>query len=113
MRRLRMTTRRWMMVAIVAPLAEGCGNLEDYPDPESVFEATLGVPPGPSISILQAYGRAFRDNSACYLRFKASSAAFSSLTATGFTPISKEEYKTKIQSGSISGPTPSWWNPLS
>ncbi|SIO00737.1 hypothetical protein SAMN05444166_2010 [Singulisphaera sp. GP187] len=33
-------------------------------------------------------------------------------TATGFTPISEEEYKAKIQSGSISGPTPSWWNPL-
>ncbi|WP_406700685.1 hypothetical protein V5E97_17990 [Singulisphaera sp. Ch08] len=108
-----MKTRWWMVVVAIVPLlSEGCGNLEEFPNPESIFESTFNAPPGPSISLLQAYGRGFRDNGACYLRFKASSATFASLTAKGFTPISQADFKAKIRSGSISGPTPSWWNPL-
>jgi len=107
-RRFQTINGKWILVLL---LAEGCGYLEEYPDPESVFEATFNTPPGPNISSLQAYGRGFRDNSYCYLRFKISSADFSSLTANGFTPISKKEYQDETK-GSITGPIPTWWNPI-
>jgi hypothetical protein len=99
------TARRLMaVIAIVLSVPTGCG--EEYGDPESVFEVTFGAPPGPRVSILQAYGRVY-DDSTCYLRFEASPAAFSSLTA-GFTPITREEYRDE----GLSGPIPSWWKPL-
>jgi hypothetical protein len=87
-------------------------DIEEYPDPQSVYQATFDAPPGPGVSILQAYGRAFRDSSTCYLRLKATPTAFGALTAIGFTPITADDYRTKIQGGSIRGPLLSWWNPL-
>jgi len=99
-------------MAVAVSVDTGCGSLEDYPDPTSVFQATFNALPGPGISILEANGRAFADNSTCYLRLQASPAAFSALTATRFTPITGKEYQVKIQNGSIFGPLPSWWNPL-
>jgi hypothetical protein len=100
------------VMAITSPFATGCGSLEEYPDPTTVFQVTFNAPPGPGISILQANGRAFADNSVCYLRLQASPTAFASLTAKGFTPITRSQYHAKIQGGGIFGPHPSWWNPL-
>jgi hypothetical protein len=91
-----------MAVAVVqCPLLCGCDSLEEYPDPGSVFEATFGARPGPGVAILQAEGRAFGDNTSAYLRLKASPAAFAALTATGFMPITAEDFKIKTQGGSI------------
>ena len=110
--RERFTVRRMMVAVTFMPLlVAGCGG-DEYRTPDAVFEATFNSTPGPSVSILEANGRAWGDNSTCYLRFKASPAAFSALTAVGFTPITGMEYRERIQSGRIVGPLPQWWNPL-
>lgn len=98
-------------MVLITAMTGGCGSVEEYGDPGTVFAVTFGGPPGPGVSILQANGRAFGDNSACYLRFKASPGAFSALSAKGFTPITMKDYREKTAGASISGPTPSWWNP--
>jgi hypothetical protein len=111
--RVRFTIRRMIAVAaVMLPPVCGCSSLEEYPDPGSVFQATFNVPPGPGVTILQAYGRAFGDNASCYLRLKATPAAFMALTSVGFTPITRREYRERIQGGGIVGPLPKWWNPL-
>jgi hypothetical protein len=104
--------RRIVVAPVLFTLVGGCSSLEEYPDPGSVFEATFGARPGPGVAILQAYGRAFGDNAAAYLRLKASPAAFAALTARGFMPIPAAEYQTEIQGGSLAGPIPTWWAPL-
>ena len=99
-------------MAVAFSLVAGCGSLEDYPDPASVFQATFNGPPWTGISILNANGRAYGDSSTCYLRLQASPAVFTTWTVTRFTPITGKEYQVKTQNGSIFGPLPSWWNPL-
>jgi hypothetical protein len=105
--RMRLTVRR-MMVAVPTMflLVAGCGT-DEYQDPRSVFQATFQTTGGPGITILQANGRAWGDNSDCYLRFKASASNLSALMGTGFRTITAREY---FDSGTV-GPVPAWWNP--
>ena len=109
---MRLTVRRLIVSMTCMPfLVAGCGS-DEYGSPGDVFEATFSAPPGPGVSILQANGQAWGDNSTCYLRLKASPAAFSALTAVGFMPLTSDEYEMRTQSGSLVGPLPKWWNPL-
>jgi hypothetical protein len=92
--------RLWFMVrqlmappAVMCPVLCGCDSLEEYPDNGSVFEATVGARPGPGVTILQAYGRAFGDNATGYLWLKASPGAFAALTGRGFMPITAGDYQ--------------------
>jgi hypothetical protein len=111
--RAKFMVRRLMAIAAVLyPLLSGCGSLEEFPDTGSVFEATFGTRPGPGVTILQAYGQAFGDNTTAYLRLKASPAAFAALRAIRFMPITAGNFKAKTQGASNSGPTPTWWSPL-
>ena len=99
-------------IAGLALLLSGCGDLEEYGSPGDVFEATFGVKPGPSIQGLQAEGRAFRDSSTCYLRFRSPLPQLNGLLGASFTKLTADEFASKTPGAGISGPTPAWWTPL-
>jgi hypothetical protein len=99
-------------MALVSIMAAGCGNLEEYSTPTEVFEATFGAKPGPTVRGLQAYGRAFRDNSMCCLRFQVPRSQLNALLGTSFTTLTGDEFAARISNAGISGPIPVWWKPL-
>jgi hypothetical protein len=99
-------------VIAVPRVGDGIREISVSDEPVSELRYRPKAEPWTGISILNAHGRAYGDSSTCYLRLQVSPAAFSNWTVTGFTPTTRKEYKIKTQSGSISGPLPSWWNPL-
>jgi hypothetical protein len=99
-------------ILLIALLTSGCGRLEEYGSPAEVFEVTFGVKPAPSILGFQAYGRAFADNSACYLRFQVPRAQLNGRLGATFKTLTLGEFESRIAGAQISGPTPAWWLPL-
>ena len=98
-------------VALALLLLACKGSLEEYPDARSVFRATYSASPPVDVTNLQAYGRAFRDSSTCYLRFNAPFARVQSLVGRTFTEIAPASFTSSTSNAGISGPTPSWWVP--
>lgn len=90
----------------------GCGDPEEHASLAYVFEATFGVKPSSAIQGLQAHGRAFGDNSACYLRFRVSRAQLNGLLGPSFVPITAAQFESNISGAGIAGPTPPLWTPL-
>lgn len=101
-----------LAAACMASAIVGCGDLEEYGTYADVFQATFGTRPPPAIRGLRAYGRAFGDNSTCYLRFMTPRAQLDGLIGPGFAPITADEFESSISGAGIAGPTPPWWKPL-
>ena len=101
-----------LIAAGLALSLSGCGDPEEYASPAEVFEATFGVKPPPAILGLQAYGRAFGDNSTCYLRFRTSRAQLNGLIGPTFVPITAAQFASDISGAGIAGPIPPWWKPM-
>jgi hypothetical protein len=95
-----------VMVAMTA-----CGNLDEYPNENAVFQATFGTAPPRSVSHLQGFGSVFRDSSHCYLKFEAPFHDVQAFMGSTFTEISAAEFAELTKSGAIVGPTPGWWSP--
>jgi hypothetical protein len=107
-----MRGRSGAAIVLIALVSSGCGSLEEYGSPVEVFEATFGVKPPPSIKGLQAYGRAFADNSTCYLRFQVPRPQLNGLLGPTFMALTHGEFESRIAGAGIFGPTPAWWLPL-
>src|SRR5215813_2068655 len=105
------TGQNILFALLLATAAVGCGKLEEYPNPKSVYNATFGMAPSAQVANLQAYGTSFRDSGHCYLRFNAPYSFLQTLVGTRFTEVSAASFVESTSNAGITGPTPSWWTP--
>ncbi len=99
-------------LALATCFLVSCVDMEAYPTAGSVYRATFGAQPGPGVKLLQAGGRAFRDNSACYLRFQISPENLTTLLGPDFLPMTRDEYTSQTRTAANADPIAPWWDPL-
>lgn len=90
----------------------GCGDPEAFGSPASVFRASFGVDPDPSIMDLRGEGRGYADSTTCYLKFRATRPTLDRLLGDSFADLTAGQFGAKTAGATIAGPSPSWWTPL-
>jgi len=100
------STKRLLLLSLLLAVAVGCGDLDRYPNAESVFQATFNSNPPQDVTGLQGDGHEFRNNSTNYLQFNAPPSTVKRLVGNTFGPTTAATFR-----AGTSGQTPSWWRP--